>query len=56
MKLRELKPGQRFVLCRTGEKYTYLGRQLSQHGCWYVNAVRREFGDLGTTSAMLFVE
>lgn len=45
MILSELKPGQRFMLCRTGEKYVYLGKQVSQYGGWFVLAAQREFGD-----------
>lgn len=50
MRLRDLQPGQRFMLLRTRQKYLFLGRQKSQFGCWFVLAVRREFGDHGITS------
>ncbi len=48
--LRELQPGTRFMLLRTGDKYLYLGRQPSRVSGLMIHACQREFGDRGTTS------
>lgn len=43
--LRDLKPGARFVLLRTMDKYTYLGLGPAPHAGLTRRLVRREFGD-----------
>jgi hypothetical protein len=48
--LRELQPGTRFKLLRTGNKYLYLGRQPSKHSGLMIHACQREWGDQGITS------
>lgn len=48
--LRELPAGTRFMLCRTRQKFTYIGHTVSPHGCWFDHVVRREFGDRRLTT------
>ena len=43
--LRELPKGQRFVLTRTGDKYTYLGVGVSTYSGSYQHLCQREYGD-----------
>lgn len=42
--LRELREGQRFMLTRTREKFTYLGVGISPHSGSYQHYCRRESG------------
>lgn len=48
--LRELPAGTRFMLCRTGQKFTYIGHGKSPNGCWFAHVVRREWGDCRLTT------
>lgn len=48
--LRQLKPGTRFKLLRSGEKYLYLGYMPSPISGLMIHACQREWGDRGTTS------
>ena len=48
--LRELPKGQRFVLTRTGDKFTYLGVGVSPYSGSYQHLCQREYGDRKVTS------
>ena len=43
--LRELQPNTRFLLLRTRQKYTYLGKKPSIYSGLLVHAVIKEHGD-----------
>jgi len=48
--LRDLLPGTRFMLCRNGQKFTYMGHGKSPNGPWFAHVVKREFGGYGLTT------
>jgi hypothetical protein len=48
--LRELVPGERFVLLRTWQKFVYLGLGPSPYGGFTRHLVRREYGNEGITT------